>query len=86
MEHEDITKSRKARQIMKLNPQIESVAHMQVSAKWYRYNVDYRLCKDEAVGIVQFTYKPELYAYPHYMLDTEYSYNSASYIANQTKI
>lgn len=64
--------------LTKVLPCIDDVSFRNVSADWYRRNVDMDYRGEDAVDIVQIDYDYKLYAMPVYMTLNEFKYKSVS--------
>lgn len=69
-----------------LNGECEDITVHNVSANWYRMNVDMDYRGDEPLDIVQITYDYELYAMPQYMTLARLNGLSAEQIAEEWEI
>lgn len=69
-----------------LNGECEDITVHNVSANWYRMNVDMDYKGDEPLDIVQITYDYELYAMPQYMTLARFNGLSAEQIAEEWEI
>lgn len=66
-----------------LNGECEDITVHNVSANWYRMNVDMDYKGDEPLDIVQITYAYELYAMPQYMTLARFNNLTAEQIAEE---
>lgn len=81
------TMQNKIKKIIQLmNGECDDITMHNVSARWYRMNVDMEYKGDRPVDIVQCTYDPELYAIPQYMTAAEFASKSAEEIAEAWEI
>lgn len=69
-----------------LNGECEDITVHNVSANWYRMNVDMDYKSDEPLDIVQITYDYDLYAMPQYMTLEEFNRLTAKQIAEAWEI
>ena len=69
-----------------LNGKCEDITIHNVSAQWYRMNVDMYYTGEQPVEIVQCTYGYDLYAMPNYMTLQEYNNKTPEQIATEWEI
>lgn len=69
-----------------LNGECEDITIHNVSAQWYRMNVDMDYKGDRPLDIVQITYDYDLYAMPNYMTLQEYNNKTPEQIATEWEI
>ena len=69
-----------------LNGKCEDITIHNVSAQWYRMNVDMYYTGEQPVEIVQCTYGYDLYAMPNYMTLQEYNSKTPEQIATEWEI
>ena len=69
-----------------LNGECEDITVHNVSANWYRMNVDMDYKGDGPLDIVQITYDYELYAMPQYMTLARFNGLSAEQISEEWEI
>lgn len=69
-----------------LKGECEDISTHNVSASWYRLNVDMDYKGDDPLDIVQITYNYELYAMPNYMTLAKFNNLTAEQIAEEWEI
>lgn len=69
-----------------LNGECEDITVHNVSANWYRMNIDMDYKGDKPLDIVQITYDYKLYAMPNYMTLAKFNNLTAEQIAEEWEI